>query len=73
MRLLHEPARGRVALGGTATRVMRSIVAAIATTVAASLAYLYLHRGITHSVVLLPLWALLLSWLLAKILREGAE
>jgi len=32
--------------------------------------YLMNHRGITHSLVLLPLWALLLSWLLAKILRE---
>jgi len=33
-------------------------------------AYLEHHRGVTHSVVLLPLWALALSWLLAKILRE---
>ncbi len=32
--------------------------------------YLEHHRGATHSVLLLPLWALLLSWLLAKILRE---
>jgi inner membrane protein len=32
--------------------------------------YLTNHRGITHSLLLLPLWALLLSWLLAKILRE---
>lgn len=32
--------------------------------------YLEQHRGVTHSVVLLPFWALLLSWLLAKILRE---
>ena len=34
------------------------------------LVYLELHRGPTHSLVLLPLWALLLSWLLAKMLRE---
>lgn len=33
-------------------------------------AYLEHHRGVTHSLVLLPLWALLLSWLLAKVLRE---
>src|SRR5258705_11786364 len=33
-------------------------------------AYLELHRGPTHSLVLLPLWALLFSWVLAKILRE---
>ncbi|HUF79723.1 MAG TPA: metal-dependent hydrolase [Burkholderiales bacterium] len=32
--------------------------------------YLEQHRGVTHSVLLLPLWALLLAWLLAKILRE---
>lgn len=32
--------------------------------------YLLNHRGVTHSVVLLPLWALALSWLLAKVLRE---
>lgn len=33
-------------------------------------AYLEYHRGITHSVLLLPLWALALSWLLARLLRE---
>ena len=33
-------------------------------------AYLENHRGVTHSVLLLPLWALLLAWLLAKVLRE---
>lgn len=32
--------------------------------------YLLSHRGVTHSVLLLPLWALILAWLLAKILRE---
>ena len=32
--------------------------------------YLLYHRGPTHSVVLLPLWALLLSWILSVILRE---
>src|SRR3972149_5839256 len=32
--------------------------------------YLLTHRGVTHSVVALPLWALALSWLLAKLLRE---
>jgi inner membrane protein len=34
------------------------------------LVYLEQHRGPTHSILLLPLWALPLSWLLAKILRE---
>ena len=37
---------------------------------AGSLGYLQYHRGITHSLILLPLWALALSWLLSKILRE---
>lgn len=37
---------------------------------AGPVAYLEQHRGVTHSVLLLPLWALLLSWLLSKILRE---
>src|SRR2546428_1021716 len=32
--------------------------------------YLLNHRGITHSLVLLPLWALALSCLLAKAVRE---
>jgi inner membrane protein len=32
--------------------------------------YLLHHRGVTHSLVVLPLWALLLSWVLAKLLRE---
>jgi inner membrane protein len=32
--------------------------------------YLEHHRGVTHSILLLPLWALLVSWVLAKLLRE---
>jgi inner membrane protein len=32
--------------------------------------YLLTHRGVTHSLVMLPLWALVLSWVLAKLLRE---
>lgn len=34
--------------------------------------YLELHRGPTHSLLLLPFWALLYSWILAKLLREPA-
>jgi inner membrane protein len=37
---------------------------------AGPVAYLENHRGVTHSLILLPLWALALSWLLAKILRQ---
>jgi len=33
-------------------------------------AFLENHRGVTHSLVVLPLWALLCSWILARILRE---
>jgi len=32
--------------------------------------YLLSHRGVTHSLILVPLWALLYSWILAKLLRE---
>lgn len=32
--------------------------------------YIAHHRGVTHSLLLLPLWALGVSWLLAKILRD---
>jgi inner membrane protein len=32
--------------------------------------YLVNHRGVTHSFVMLPAWALLLSWILARLLRE---
>lgn len=35
------------------------------------LAYLYHHRGVTHSLVMLPLWTVLLSLLLALIWRKG--
>jgi inner membrane protein len=32
--------------------------------------YLLNHRGVTHSLVLLPGWALLYSWILARLLRD---
>lgn len=35
------------------------------------LAYLYNHRGVTHSFVLLPLWSLIFAWLCAKLWRGG--
>jgi inner membrane protein len=35
-----------------------------------SVEYLLHHRGATHSVLLLPFWALVCAWLLAKLLRE---
>jgi inner membrane protein len=33
-------------------------------------AYLANHRGVTHSLLLLPIWAFLLSWLISKMVRE---
>ena len=33
--------------------------------------YLLNHRGVTHSVLLAPLWAILLAWLLAKLTRDA--
>lgn len=36
-------------------------------------AYLTGHRGVTHSVLLLPFWAALLAWLCAKVGRGGAK
>jgi len=32
--------------------------------------YLLHHRGVTHSLLMAPLWALPLAWLLARLLRE---
>jgi inner membrane protein len=32
--------------------------------------YLLHHRGVTHSVLMLPLWSFVVAWLLAKLLRE---
>lgn len=37
---------------------------------AGPVAYLENHRGVTHSVLLLPIWAFVVAWLLAKILRD---
>ena len=34
------------------------------------LTYVALHRGVTHSIILLPAWALLLAWLLSLVLRQ---
>ena len=35
------------------------------------LSYLYHHRGVTHSLLMLVVWALLLSWLCTKLWRGG--
>ena len=36
------------------------------------LAYLYHHRGVTHSLLMLPLWALLLAWGWSRLRRNHA-
>ena len=33
-------------------------------------AYLEYHRGITHSIIMMPIWAIILAWLLAKLLSR---
>jgi inner membrane protein len=33
-------------------------------------AYMLTHRGLTHSLVLLPLWALLLAWIAMRVFRD---
>jgi inner membrane protein len=35
------------------------------------LSYLYHHRGVTHSLLMLALWAVLLAWLCTKVWRIG--
>ena len=35
-----------------------------------SVEYLMNHRGATHSLLLLPLWAVVVAWVIAKLLRE---
>lgn len=35
-----------------------------------ALTYIDLHRGVTHSIILLPLWALLLAWLFSLLSRR---
>lgn len=37
------------------------------------LAYLHYHRGVTHSLLMLPLWAIALGWLLAAAARDRAR
>lgn len=38
---------------------------------ASPLAYLQYHRGITHSVLLLPLWALAIAWIWSRVRRNA--
>lgn len=62
------PLRRRVTIGALAAAFPDSDVV---TSLFSPLAYLYQHRGVTHSVVMLALWALLLAWLCSKFWRGG--
>lgn len=61
------PLRRRVTLGALAAAFPDTDVVA---SWLSPLSYLYHHRGVTHSLVMLAVWALLLSWLCAKLWPE---
>jgi inner membrane protein len=69
-----EPGKARIS---TTARVVAGFLAAAFPDVDFVLAYVspvaYLtgHRGVTHSIFVLPLWALALAWLMAKLDRSG--
>lgn len=62
------PLRRRVGIGFVAAAFPDSDVV---TSWFSPLAYLYQHRGVTHSLVMLVLWALLLAWLCTRVWRGG--
>ena len=43
----------------------------VVTSFISPLSYIYYHRGVTHSLILLPAWAMLLALLCAFIWRNG--
>ncbi len=67
-----DPARARIT---TAARMAAGALAAafpdtdFFLAYVSPVAYLTGHRGITHSIFLLPIWALMLAWLLSKTVR----
>jgi inner membrane protein len=61
------PLRRRVALGALAAAFPDSDVV---TSLFSPLAYLYQHRGVTHSLLMLVVWAFLLAWLCSKLWPE---
>jgi inner membrane protein len=62
------PVRRRVAIGALVAAFPDLDVVA---SWISPLAYLYNHRGITHSLAMLPLWTILLAWIFALIWRGG--
>ncbi|MGH8680676.1 MAG: metal-dependent hydrolase [Burkholderiales bacterium] len=70
-----DPAKARIS---TAARVAGGFLAAAFPDIdfvlgyVSPVAYLTGHRGVTHSIFLLPVWAVLLAWILAQIDRGKA-
>jgi inner membrane protein len=62
------PLRRRIAIGALAAAFPDIDVVA---SWFSPLSYLYHHRGVTHSLVMLALWAVLLAWLCARVWRGG--
>ena len=62
------PLRRRIAIGALAAAFPDVDIVA---SWLSPLSYLYHHRGVTHSLLMLVVWALLLSWLCAKLWRGG--
>jgi len=67
------PRSGTPGAISTRARVAAGLAAAtfpdldVLASVLSPLTYLYQHRGVTHSLLLLPLWALLLAWCASRI------
>lgn len=62
------PLRRRIAIGALAAAFPDSDVVV---SWLSPLAYLYHHRGVTHSLVMLVVWALLLAWFCSRVWRTG--
>ena len=62
------PIRRRIALGALAAAFpdIDVVVSWLS-----PLAYMHHHRGVTHSLVMLALWAVLLAWLCTRVWRGG--
>jgi inner membrane protein len=67
-----DPGKARIS---TAARVAAGLLAAafpdtdFVLGYVSPVAYLTAHRGVTHSILMLPLWAVLLAWIMAKVDR----
>jgi inner membrane protein len=64
------PLQRRIVLGALAAAFPDIDVVALGLS---PLTYLYHHRGVTHSLLMLALWALLLAWLCTKVWRKAGN